>query len=32
MTSINLNGSWQMKRADDSRWIPANVPGTVYND
>ena len=28
----SLNGSWQMKRADESEWLGATVPGSVYSD
>ena len=32
MISIPLNGLWSMKQAEDSAWIEASVPGTVYSD
>ncbi|MBQ4264178.1 MAG: glycoside hydrolase family 2 protein [Clostridia bacterium] len=30
MERISLNGAWQMRACDDSTWIPAQVPGSVY--
>lgn len=27
-----LNGSWSMKRTAEQSWIPAVVPGSMYND
>ncbi len=32
MYKIDLNGQWKMKRTTDREWIPAKVPGSVYND
>ena len=32
MTKISLNGLWQMRCADDSAWIQATVPGSVYSN
>jgi beta-mannosidase len=32
MLTIDLNGPWQMKRTDDTQWIDARVPGSVYAD
>jgi beta-mannosidase len=32
MQTLNLNGSWKMKRSDWAEWIDAVVPGSVYND
>lgn len=32
MLLLNLNGKWKMKRMDESSWINAVVPGSVYND
>lgn len=29
---LDLNGSWRMKRCDESEWLEAAVPGSVYND
>jgi beta-mannosidase len=28
----SLNGKWQMKRTDEAKWQPAEVPGSVYSD
>ncbi|MGX1830946.1 beta-mannosidase [Paenibacillus taichungensis] len=32
MLLIDLNGRWQMKRVDHAEWLPATVPGSVFND
>jgi beta-mannosidase len=32
MKLLDLNGPWQMKQTRESEWIPALVPGSVYND
>ncbi|MDP4181508.1 MAG: glycoside hydrolase family 2 protein [Bacillota bacterium] len=32
MKLLDLNGRWKMKRVDESQWIDATVPGSVYND
>ena len=32
MKKINLNGTWQMKSRNDSKFIEALVPGSVMND
>jgi beta-mannosidase len=32
MEKVSLNGLWKMKRTDESEWINAVVPGSVYND
>ena len=32
MLLIDLNGKWQVKRTDESNWLDAVVPGSVYND
>lgn len=32
MEKLLLNGLWKMKRADQSQWLNAKVPGSVYND
>lgn len=32
MLLINLNGNWQMKRTNEKSWLPASVPGSMYND
>lgn len=32
MHLLNLNGKWQMKRVDETEWIEAAVPGSMYND
>lgn len=32
MRLLALNGKWQMKRVDESNWIDAMVPGSVYSD
>lgn len=32
MLLLDLNGSWRMKRCDESEWLEAAVPGSVYND
>jgi beta-mannosidase len=32
MKALELNGPWQLKQTTDTRWIPAQVPGSVYND
>jgi len=32
MKLLDLNGPWQMKQTMDSEWVPALVPGSVYND
>ena len=29
---LDLNGPWRMRGTDDSDWIAAQVPGTVYSD
>jgi beta-mannosidase len=32
MMMLDLNGAWQMKRTDETEWMDAVVPGSVYND
>lgn len=32
MQTVLLNGSWRMRIAGEERWIPAQVPGSVYGD
>lgn len=32
MERLSLNGRWQMKQDGWEEWIPAQVPGSVYND
>jgi beta-mannosidase len=32
MSTIDLNGRWQMKRTDEKEWTEAVVPGSVYAD
>jgi beta-mannosidase len=32
MYSMDLNGQWLMRRTEDSEWMNAIVPGSVYND
>lgn len=32
MKIISLNDHWEMHRSDETEWIPAVVPGTVYTD
>ena len=32
MLRMSLDGSWQMKRLGHTEWLPAQVPGSVYND
>ena len=32
MISLDLNGSWTMKRTDQSDWVDARVPGSVFHD
>lgn len=32
MTELNLNGAWEMRAWGEERWIPAMVPGSVYED
>jgi beta-mannosidase len=32
MLLLDLNGKWLMKRTDESSWLDAVVPGSVYND
>jgi beta-mannosidase len=32
MLLVDLNGKWNMKQTDESTWIDAMVPGSVYND
>ncbi|RXZ79532.1 glycoside hydrolase family 2 protein [Paenibacillaceae bacterium] len=32
MLLLTLNGTWKMKRTDESEWIDGLVPGSVYND
>jgi beta-mannosidase len=32
VTAVTLNDGWEMRRAGDSTWIPARVPGTVHTD
>ena len=29
---IHLNGVWEMRPADETEWMPAKVPGSVYAD
>lgn len=31
-TTINLNGEWQFRSAEDTTWLPATVPGTNFTD
>lgn len=31
-TVIDLNGQWEFKQADESKWMTAEVPGTVHTD
>lgn len=30
--TISLNGAWQMRPADETEWMSATVPGSVYAD
>ena len=32
MKKITLNGAWEMRAADQTDWLPAVVPGSVYSD
>jgi beta-mannosidase len=32
MQTVSLNGQWRMCVAETNDWIPANVPGSVYQD
>ena len=32
MERLSLNGVWQMQQDGWEEWIPASVPGSVYND
>ena len=32
MLKTEINKNWRMRRADESGWQPAEVPGTVYTD
>lgn len=32
MFTLNLNGSWKMKKTTDSKWIDAKVPGSIFDD
>lgn len=32
MKKIDLNGQWKMKNAEQTEWIPATVPGSMYQD
>lgn len=32
MKTLDLNGSWKMRRLDDGEWLDARVPGSVYAD
>jgi len=32
MQLLTLNGDWRMKRTDETEWIDAVVPGSVFND
>ena len=32
MVLLDLNGSWRMRDAASQQWLPAAVPGSVYND
>lgn len=32
MIELNLNGTWEMRARGEERWIPAVVPGSVYED
>ena len=29
---LSLNGAWQMRPADETSWLNATVPGSVYAD
>ena len=29
---IVLNGAWEMRPAEETAWMPATVPGSVYAD
>lgn len=31
MNLLSLNGSWKMKSTEDTQWINATVPGSVFN-
>jgi beta-mannosidase len=32
MHLLNLNGKWQMKRIDETQWLDAVVPGSIFRD
>ncbi len=32
MVKLSLNGSWEMRCAGDEQWLPAQVPGSVYQN
>lgn len=32
MQELTLNGEWKMKRTDETEWIDAVVPGSVFHD
>lgn len=32
MVTQGLNGQWQMRTVGEEQWLPASVPGSVYND
>src|ERR1700752_4307562 len=32
MMRLDLNGRWQMKRANEDTWLDAVVPGSVFQD
>lgn len=32
MQKLSLNGTWQMKCVQEDKWIPAEVPGSVYQN
>ena len=32
MLKVELNGKWKMKQTNESTWIDAMVPGSVYSD
>ncbi len=29
---LSLNGQWKMRMANESKWLTAHVPGSVFND
>ena len=32
MIQLEINKNWQFRKADENKWLPAQVPGTVHTD